>query len=337
MFDLAALVRRDQKKIAAIMTEEHGKTTPDSMGDAQRGLEVLEHSCGISHIIQGETMQNISRGINTYSFRMPLGVCAGVAPFNFPAMVPMWMFPFAITCGNTFLLKPSERVAGAADYLTRLTQEINLPKGVFNVVHGGFETTQQICQHPDIKAISFVGGNRAGEYIYEEGAKHGKRMQCNMGAKNHGVIMPDADKEDALNALVNAAFGASGQRCMALSTVVFVGETKEWIKELVPKAQSFKIGAGNEEGIDLSPVCYADLKKRIVELCRSAEKEGANLVLDGTKYTHPKYPQGNFVAPTIIDNVTTDMTCYKEEIFGPVLVCLHANTLQEAIDLINRN
>jgi len=191
-------------------------------------------------------MQNISRGINTYSFRVPLGVCAGIVPFNFPAMCPMWMFPFAMTCGNTFVLKPSERVAGAADHLTKLIQEINLPKGVFNVVQGGFETTQQICRHPDIKSISFVGGNRAGEYIYEEGAKHGKRMQCNMGAKNHGVIMPDADKEDALNALVNAAFGASGQRCMALSTIVFVGETKEWIKDLVPKAQSFKIGAGNE-------------------------------------------------------------------------------------------
>jgi len=216
------------------------------MGDAQRGLEVVEHACGISHIIQGETMQNISRGINTYSFRVPLGVCAGIVPFNFPAMCPMWMFPFAMTCGNTFVLKPSERVAGAADHLTKLIQEINLPKGVFNVVQGGFETTQQICRHPDIKSISFVGGNRAGEYIYEEGAKHGKRMQCNMGAKNHGVIMPDADKEDALNALVNAAFGASGQRCMALSTIVFVGETKEWIKDLVPKAQSFKIGAGNE-------------------------------------------------------------------------------------------
>ena len=282
-------------------------------------------------------MGNISKGIDTYSFRTPLGVCAGIAPFNFPAMVPLWMFPFAITCGNTFVLKPSERVAGAADYLAKLFQEINLPKGVVNIVQGGFDTTTHICKHPDIKAISFVGGNSAGEYIYQEGAKQGKRMQCNMGAKNHGVIMPDADKEDALNALVNAAFGASGQRCMALSTVIFVGETKEWVKDLSAKAQSFKIGAGNEEGIDLSPVCYADLKKRIVSLCDSAKKEGASLPLDGTQYVHPKYPKGNFVAPTIIDNVTTNMTCYKEEIFGPVLVCLHANTLQEAIDIINAN
>jgi malonate-semialdehyde dehydrogenase (acetylating)/methylmalonate-semialdehyde dehydrogenase len=187
-------------------------------------------------------------------------------------MIPLWMFPLAITCGNTFVLKPSERVAGATDHLVRLTQEIGLPKGVFNVVQGGFETTQQICKHPDIRAISFVGGNNAGEYIYKEGAAHGKRMQCNMGAKNHGVIMPDADKEDALNALVNAAFGASGQRCMALTTAVFVGETSSWVKELIAKAQSFKIGAGNEEGIDLSPVSYKELKERIIKLVGTAEK-----------------------------------------------------------------
>lgn len=246
MFDLVAVIRRDHKLLAALMTEEHGKTTPDSMGDAQRGLEVVEHACGLSHIIQGETMHNISKGIDTYSFRTPIGVCAGIAPFNFPAMIPMWMFPFAITCGNTFVLKPSERVAGTTNHILKLLQEINLPKGVVNVVQGGFETTQQICRHKDIKAISFVGGNNAGEYIYQEGAKHGKRMQCNMGAKNHGVIMPDADKEDALNALVNAAFGASGQRCMALATVIFVGESKNWIKDLIPKAKSFKIGAGKD-------------------------------------------------------------------------------------------
>lgn len=200
------------------------------MGDVQRGLEVVEHACGISHIIQGETFQNISKGIDTYSFRVPLGVCAGVAPFNFPAMIPLWMFPFAITCGNTFVLKPSERVPGLTEMLLKLTQEIGLPKGVLNVVQGGFDTTKQICHHPDVRSISFVGGNNAGEFIYREGAAHGKRMQCNMGAKNHGVIMPDADKEDALNAFVNAAFGASGQRCMALSTAVFVGETSSWVK-----------------------------------------------------------------------------------------------------------
>lgn len=252
-------------------------------------------------------------------------------------MIPLWMFPLAITCGNTYVLKPSERVAGAVDHIVKLTQEIGLPKGVFNVVHGGFETTQQICKHEDIKAISFVGGNMAGEYIYKTAAEHGKRAQCNMGAKNHAIIMPDCDKEDALNNLVGAAFGASGQRCMALTTAVFVGETHKWIDEIAEKAKSLKLGDGKEAGIDLAPVAYAELKERIVKLIKTAPKEGAKIVLDGSDYVHPKYKNGNFVAPTIIDNVTPEMTCYKEEIFGPVLICVRVNTLQEGIDLINNN
>lgn len=312
MFDLAAVVRRDADKLAAIMTEEHGKVTPDSKGDVQRGLEVVEHACGTTHIYTGDTIENISKGIDCYSFKAPLGVCAGISAFNFPAMIPLWMFPLAVTCGNTFVLKPSERVSGTAMHLAKLCQEIGLPKGVFNIVNGGFDTTKEICTHPDIKAISFVGGNMAGEYIYRVGAEHGKRVQSNMGAKNHCIIMPDADKEDALNALTNAAFGASGQRCMALTTAVFVGESHDWLKELVPKAKSFKIGAGKDAGIDLAPVCYPELKQRVVGLIKSAKKEGADLLLDGSDYVHPQYPQGNFIAPTIIDNVTADMACYKE-------------------------
>lgn len=223
------------------------------------------------------------------------------------------------------------------EHMCKLLQEIKLPKGVVNVVHGGFDTTSHIVHNPDIKAVSFVGGNSAGEYIYKVAGETGKRAQCNMGAKNHCVIMPDSDKEDAINALVNAAFGASGQRCMALTTAVFVGESKEWVHDIAAKAKSFKIGPGKDEGIDLSPVCYPELKERIINLCNTAEKEGATLLLDGTKYVHPDYPKGNFVAPTLIDNVTPKMTVYKEEIFGPVLVCCHVNTLQEAIDLINSN
>lgn len=337
MFDLAAVVRRDADKLAAIMTEEHGKVTPDSKGDVQRGLEVVEHACGTTHVMTGETIENISKGIDCYSFRTPLGVCAGVSAFNFPAMIPLWMFPLAVTCGNTFVLKPSEKVSGTAMHLAKLCQEINLPKGVFNIANGGFDTTKQICTHPDIKAISFVGGNMAGEYIYRVGAEHGKRVQCNMGAKNHAIIMPDADKEDTLNALANAAFGASGQRCMALTTAVFVGESHAWLKDLIPKAKSFKIGAGNEPGIDLAPVCYPELKERIVKLIKNSKKEGADLLLDGSDYVNPQYPKGNFVAPTIIDNVKPTMECYREEIFGPVLICIHVNTLQEAIDLVNKN
>lgn len=204
-------------------------------------------------------------------------------------------------------------------------------------MQGGFETTQAICKHPDIQAVSFVGGNMAGEYIYKTAAEHGKRAQCNMGAKNHAIIMPDCDKEDALNALTNAAFGASGQRCMALTTAVFVGESHQWINDLAAKAKSFKIGAGKDDGIDLAPVAYKDLKDRIVRIIKTAPGEGAKIVLDGSDFVHPQFPQGNFVAPTIIDNVTSSMTCYKEEIFGPVLICMRANTLQEAIELINKN
>jgi len=252
-------------------------------------------------------------------------------------MIPLWMFPLAITCGNTFVLKPSERVPGAMEHMCKLLKEINLPKGVLNVVQGGFDTTSHIVHHKDIKAVSFVGGNRAGEYIYKVCGETGKRAQVNMGAKNHCVIMPDSDKEDALNAIVNAAFGASGQRCMALTTAVFVGDSKEWVHDIAKKAQSFKIGSGAEQGIDLAPVCYPELKERILSLIGTAEKEGARVVLDGSKYVHPKFGTGNFVAPTIIDNVTPDMTVYKEEIFGPVLICCHVNTLQEAIDFINTN
>lgn len=252
-------------------------------------------------------------------------------------MIPLWMYPLAITCGNTFVLKPSEKVPGTIEHLCKLADEINLPKGVLNVVQGGFETTSQICKHPDIKAISFVGGNNGGEYVYKTGTENGKRVQSNMGAKNHAIVMPDCDKEDTLNALTNATFGATGQRCMALSVAVFVGETKNWVKELIPKAKSFKLGRGEQEGIDLSPVAYPELKQRIVDIIKSAPKEGGNVILDGSDYVHPDYPKGNFVAPTIIDNVTPDMTCYKEEIFGPVLVCVHVNTLQEGIDFVNNN
>lgn len=252
-------------------------------------------------------------------------------------MIPLWMFPIAITCGNTYVLKPSEKVAGATDLLTHAIKEIGLPKGVFNVVHGGFDLTKGICEHPGIRAISFVGGNRAGEFVAETGVKHGKRVQSNMGAKNHGIVLPDADKEDALNALCSAAFGASGQRCMALSVAVLVGDAAKWIPDLVKKAKTFKLGPGNEDGSDLSPVCYSELKDKIVKIIQGAEAEGAKLALDGSHYKHPKYPNGNFISPTIITDVTEHMTCYKEEIFGPVLVVVSKPDLQSAIDFINAN
>lgn len=245
MLQLQHRIREEIDTIAKIITDENGKTLPDARGDVIRGLEVVEQSCGISHVMQGDYVEQISKGIDLYSIRSPLGVTAGICPFNFPAMIPLWMFPYALVTGNTMVMKPSERVAGAVNHLVKLTEEIGLPKGVLNVVQGGFDTVKWICEHDDIKAISFVGGNRAGEYIYETGAKHGKRMQINMGAKNHGVILPDADKEDALNALVGAAFGATGQRCMALSVAVMVGESRNWIPDLVEKAKKLRLGEGH--------------------------------------------------------------------------------------------
>ncbi|CAD8068980.1 unnamed protein product [Paramecium sonneborni] len=336
MFEYQARIRSKIDDIANIIVEEHGKTLADAKGDVIRGLEVVEAACGITHVMQGETVENVAKSVDTYSYRVPLGVCAGVCPFNFPAMIPLWMFPIAIVTGNTYILKPSERVPGAVTYLTKLLEESGVPKGVVNIVQGGFETTKHICEHPDIKAVSFVGGNKAGDYIYENASKTFKRCQINMGAKNHGVIMPDADKEDCLNALASAAFGSTGQRCMALSVAIFVGKSREWIPDLIAKAKSFKVGPGHEN-IDIAPVSYKELYERIHYLVGTAEKEGAKLILDGTSFKHPKYPKGYFVGPTIIDNMNTNMTSYKEEIFGPVLNILYADTLDQAIEIINQN
>ena len=252
-------------------------------------------------------------------------------------MIPLWMFPLALVCGNTYVLKPSERDPGAAMILMEMLEECGIPPGVVNVIHGQHQAVDFVCDNPKIKAISFVGSDTAGKYIYERGSRNGKRIQSNMGAKNHGVIMPDANKEHALNQLAGAAFGAAGQRCMALSTAVFVGESKEWINDLVEKAKKLKVNAGHVPNTDLGPVISPEAKQRICSLVESGVKEGAKLVLDGRGIKVPGYENGNFVGPTILTNVTPDMLCYREEIFGPVLLTLSANTLDEAIKLINSN
>jgi len=223
MLKFQDLLKIHQSKIADIIVEEHGKTKPDAMGDVMRGYEVVEHSCSLTSLMQGESLENIARNIDLYSYRHPLGVCAGVTPFNFPAMIPLWMFPIAIVAGNTYIVKPSEKVPGALEFMMDLLKQSGLPDGVVNVVHGGAETVKGICTHPDIKAISFVGGNKAGEYIWNTGTAHGKRVQSNMGAKNHAIVLPDADKEDAINSIIGACYGSSGQRCMAISVAVMVG------------------------------------------------------------------------------------------------------------------
>eukprot|EP00386_Alphamonas_edax_P004418 GDKI01013990.1.p1 GENE.GDKI01013990.1~~GDKI01013990.1.p1 ORF type:complete len:547 (+),score=203.74 GDKI01013990.1:69-1643(+) len=337
MFKLQAIIRDRTDELAELLTQEQGKTLEDAKGDVFRGLEVVEHACSAANLTMGETVENVARGVDTYSYRQPLGVCAGIPPFNSPAMIPMWMFPLAVTVGNTYLLKPSERVPLSTMKLIEWTKEAGLPEGVLNVVHGGRPTVDFICRDPAIRAISFVGSNQAGEYIYNEGSKHGKRVQSNMGAKNHGVILPDADKDDALNMICNAAFGAAGQRCMALSVCVLVGDAGEWVDDLVERAKKFKVNAGWEKGADIGPVISPESKKRITNLVKTGVAEGATLKLDGLDVKVEKYPNGNFIAPTILDNVTPNMTCYKEEIFGPVLCVMRAATIEEAIQLVNSN
>ncbi|GBM91615.1 putative methylmalonate-semialdehyde dehydrogenase [acylating], mitochondrial [Araneus ventricosus] len=337
MFKLQHLIKENMNRLKESITVEQGKTLIDAEGDVHRGLQVVEHACGVTNLQLGETLTSISRDMDTISFRLPLGVCAGIAPFNFPAMIPLWMFPLALVCGNTMILKPSERDPGATMILMELAKEAGIPDGAVNVIHGAHEAVTFICDNPTIRAISFVGSDRAGKYIYERGSKNGKRVQCNMGAKNHGVIMPDANKEHTLNQLVGAAFGAAGQRCMALSTAVFVGESQKWIPELVERAKKLKVNAGHIPNTDLGPVISPEAKTRICSLVESGVKEGAKLLLDGRSIVVPGFEKGNFVGPTILSDVKPNMECYREEIFGPVLLTLGADTIDDAINLINSN
>ncbi|KAB8224608.1 Methylmalonate-semialdehyde dehydrogenase [Aspergillus novoparasiticus] len=336
MFKFVSLIRANWDRLAASITLEQGKTFADAKGDVLRGLQVAETACGITTQLTGEVLE-VAKDMETRSYREPLGVVAAICPFNFPAMIPLWCIPIATITGNCLILKPSERDPGAAMILAELAKEAGFPAGVVNIVHGSAKTVDFIIDEPAIKAISFVGSNRAGEYIYTRGSANGKRVQANLGAKNHAAVLPDCNKNHTLNAIVGAAFGAAGQRCMALSTVVMVGETEEWLPEIAERAKALNVNGGFEEGADLGPVISPESKKRIEDLIASAEKEGAKILLDGRGYKPEKYPNGNFVGPTIITNVTPEMTCYKEEIFGPVLVCLSVPTLEDAIDLINKN
>ncbi len=337
MLKLQELIRRDMKKIAAVLTAEQGKTLPDAEGDVFRGLEVVEHACSIGSLQLGEYAENVAGGVDTYFIRQPIGVCAGITPFNFPAMIPLWMFPMAIVCGNTFVLKPSEQDPMTPMVLAELALEAGIPPGVLNVVHGGKEAVDAICTHPAIRAVSFVGSCHVGEHVYHLASTHGKRAQCMMGAKNHAVVMPDANKEQTLNALVGAGFGAAGQRCMATSVAVVVGKAKEWIPDIVAKAKTLKVNGGTEKGTDVGPVISSQAKLRIEGLIQKGTEEGAKLELDGRGTKVPGYERGNFIAPTIFSGVKPNMTVYTTEIFGPVLIIVNVDTLDDAIDLINKN
>ncbi len=331
-----ALIREHMDELAGILTAEQGKTLADARGDVFRGLEVVEHAAGIANLQIGDYVENVASGVDTYSVWQPLGVCAGITPFNFPAMIPLWMFPMAIATGNTFILKPSEQDPMVTMRLVELAIEAGVPEGVLNVVHGGKATVDAICDHPDIKAVSFVGSTAVGKHVYERASQSGKRAQCMMGAKNHGVILPDANKEQTLNQLAGAAFGAAGQRCMALSVVVLVGAAGEWVDDIKAKAEGLVVSAGKHDK-DLGPLISPAAKARVEHLIGTGVEEGASLILDGRSLTVEGFEKGNFVGPTIFDNVTSDMQIYKEEIFGPVLCIMRADSLDEAIALLNAN
>ncbi|WP_339482370.1 CoA-acylating methylmalonate-semialdehyde dehydrogenase [Pseudomonas sp. RL_5y_Pfl2_73] len=337
MLKLQALIREHSKRIAAVLSAEQGKTIADAEGDIFRGLEVVEHACSIGTLQMGEFAENVAGGVDTYTLRQPIGVCAGITPFNFPAMIPLWMFPMAIACGNTFVLKPSEQDPLSTMHLVELAIEAGVPAGVLNVVHGGKDVVDALCTHKDIKAVSFVGSTAVGTHVYDLAGRHGKRVQSMMGAKNHAVVLPDANREQTLNALVGAGFGAAGQRCMATSAVVLVGAAKQWLPELKALAQKLKVNAGSEPGTDVGPVISKRAKARILELIESGVQQGAKLELDGRGISVPGFEQGNFVGPTLFSGVTTDMRIYTEEIFGPVLVVLEVDTLDQAIALVNAN
>jgi malonate-semialdehyde dehydrogenase (acetylating)/methylmalonate-semialdehyde dehydrogenase len=330
------LLRENIDALAQLISEEQGKTLLDAKGDVIRGIEVVEHCGSFGSLLLGESLQNISAGMDLHSYRYPLGVCAGVAPFNFPAMIPLWMYTTAISCGNTYIMKPSERVSGTSMLLMDLLAQTGLPEGVVNIVHGDKVIVDQILDHSAIKAISFVGSSHVGEYIYKRGTQNGKRVQSNLGAKNHALVMPDANKEDVINSLTSAAFGASGQRCMALSVAVFVGESQVWIDEIIEKAKTLKISIGSENP-DLGPLISKEQRKKVIKIIKQAKSEGASVRLDGSDFVHPTYKNGYFLGPTLIDNVSTDMQCYNEEIFGPVLCVIRAKTFEEALKIINAN
>jgi malonate-semialdehyde dehydrogenase (acetylating)/methylmalonate-semialdehyde dehydrogenase len=337
MLKLQALVREHMSRIAQTLSAEQGKTLADAEGDVFRGLEVVEHACSIGSLQLGEFAENVAGGVDTYTLRQPIGVCAGITPFNFPAMIPLWMFPMAIVCGNTFVLKPSEQDPMTPMLLAELALEAGVPPGVLNIIHGGKRAVDAICTHPDIVAVSFVGSTAVGTHVHSLASQHGKRVQCMMGAKNHAVVMPDANQEQSLNSLVGSTFGAAGQRCMATSVTVLVGEARKWIPDIVAKAKTLKVNAGVEKGADLGPVVSKSAKQRILGLVEDGIKEGAKLELDGRTLKVPGYEKGNFIGPTIFSGVTPEMKIYSTEIFGPVMVIMGVETLDDAITLVNSN
>ncbi len=329
------LLKEHHDELATILAKETGKTFEDAKGDVWRGIEVAEHACNVASLLMGETVENVARSIDTYSYTQPLGVCAGITPFNFPAMIPLWMFPLSIACGNTFILKPSEQDPMTPQRLVELFVEAGAPKGVLQLVHGDKTAVDILLADPAIKAISFVGSVAVGQYIYKTGTDNLKRVQAFAGAKNHCVIMPDANKQQVINNLVGASVGAAGQRCMAISVAVFVGAAKEWIPELKEALAKVRPGLWDDKEAGYGPVISPAAKARVLKLIAQGKAEGAECLLDGSDFTVEGYESGNWIGPTMFNKVSTEMSIYKEEIFGPVLCCMESDSLEAAIELVN--
>jgi malonate-semialdehyde dehydrogenase (acetylating)/methylmalonate-semialdehyde dehydrogenase len=338
MFNFRELVNAKVNELAEIISDEHGKVLSDAAGEVQRGLEVIEFACGIPQLLKGDYSDQASTGVDVFSFREPLGVCAGITPFNFPVMVPMWMYPVAIACGNTFVLKPSERDPSASNFIAGLWREAGLPDGVFNVVHGDKVAVDALLQHPDVAAVSFVGSTPIARYIHNQASATGKRVQALGGAKNHAIILPDADLEFAANHLAAAAFGSAGERCMAISAAVAVGGAGDPLMDILSrKANEVVVGSGRDPKSEMGPVVTAAAKERIESLIGTGEQQGAKLLVDGRGLKVAGFEDGFFVGPTLIDQVRTQMDVYTEEIFGPVLSVVRSDSVDAAIDLINAN
>ena len=339
MFKFKELLDRNAPDVARAISREHGKTHADALGEVARGIEVVEFACGIPHLLKGEFSRNVGPEIDTYSDRQPLGVCAGITPFNFPAMVPLWMYPVAIACGNTFVLKPSERDPSAPMLIYELFREAGFPQGVLNVVHGDKEAVDAILDHPDIKAVSFVGSTPIAHYVYTRGTQAGKRVQALGGAKNHMIVLPDADIDKAADALMGAGYGSAGERCMAISVAVPVGEetANRLVDELAPRVRALKIGPAMDPDAEMGPLVTQAHMKKVLGYIEKGIAEGAELVVDGRGLKLQGYENGYFVGGSLFDRVTADMTIYKEEIFGPVLSVVRSPSYDHAIDLINKN
>lgn len=336
MFRLKELLERDRKEISAIITAEHGKVLSDADGEVQRGLEVVEFACGIPHLMKGEYTESVGTGIDAWSIRQPLGVVAGITPFNFPLMVPLWMIPVALACGNCFLLKPSEKDPSASLKLAALLKEAGLPDGVFNVIQGGRTAVETILAHPDVAAISFVGSTPIAETIYKGGTAHGKRVQALGGAKNHLVVMPDADLDDAVDALMGSAYGAAGERCMAVSVAVAVGSAGDaLVEKLAPRVRALKVAPGTDPEAEMGPLVTREHLNKVSGYVDLGVQEGAKLVVDGRGLKLQGYENGFFLGGTLFDNVTPDMRIYQEEIFGPVLSVVRAPDVTAATRMIN--